>query len=133
MVKYSSDRLYWYWESDAVFFSELEQKIGALSVAEKRFLVVKIETFIAGKAKRRVDFKPMVAFSDPPLYELRWELERQGRKLKVRLLFTVLDNAVFILLWHVKQGVTVEEQRLEQNLACEQATARYQEMRIRND
>jgi len=75
----------------------------------------------------------MVGYLAHGLTELRWELQREGEVARVRLFVSSSESTVFALAWFVKRGGNLEEQRIQQNHACEVAIGRLKEIKHGNN
>ena len=116
------------------FHAELESATTALSKSARFELTdehhtqleEKLHRYSIGKARRNADYKFMAGFSAWKLIELRWDFHPAEKKIPVRLIGTEIQDAkTTFLVWHFKNlDLSLDEQRIEQNKACEIAIER---------
>lgn len=123
--------IFLYWKNQEEFYLELTTSLGKsklqdIEIADTQSLLKKLAS---GQLRRGKDFKPLSAFANHQLFELRWTKVDGERPVGIRLICTRLDlRSVVLLAWHVKHsGHGLELQRLNQNHACERAIMRKEE------
>lgn len=123
--------IFLYCKNQEEFYLELKTLLGKsklqdIEIADTQSLLKKLAS---GQLRRGKDFKPLSAFANHQLFELRWTKLDGERSVGIRLICTRLDlRSVVILAWHIKNsGQGLELQRLNQNQACERAIMRKEE------
>lgn len=104
----------------------LHESRWVLSGQHRNDILVTIDAFSKGLAKRNKDYKYLVGFKKDRLFELRWELQFDCVSRPLRLIGSeISDSAVVLLSWHIKDPtLSSETQRELMNLACQKALER---------
>jgi hypothetical protein len=97
-----------------------------LSRQHRSDILVTIDAFSKGLAKRNRDYKYLAGFKKDRLFELRWELQFDCVARPLRLIGSeISDSAVILLSWHIKDPtLSSETQRGLMNLARQKALER---------
>jgi len=105
-----------------------------LSPQSRNDILVTVDAYSKGQARKNRDFKYLAGFRADRLFELRWELCLGTDFRALRLIGSELsDSVAVLLLWHLKNpNLPSATQRQLMNLDCQKAIERKNSVDSRN-